>query len=72
MAKQKEKIKAALHLQPTAGQLIEYLQGFEKDAKVRIWHDYKTYQCQVACNFDHQWEINTVLLLLGFVDNPNA
>ncbi len=61
---QKEKDGVRLNKQ-TAGNLIDYLQEFPFDAEVTIWHDYNTYDCQICCNFEHQHETNTVMLMLG-------
>ena len=56
----------------TTGNLITYLQRFPKNAKVTIWHDYKTYDCQICCNFEHQKETKTAMLMLGFVVDSEA
>ncbi len=49
----------------TTGNLIKYLQGFPDDAKITIWHNYKTYDCQICCNFEHQQKQNTVQVMTG-------
>ncbi len=49
----------------TAANLIKYLQEFPPTAKVEIWSDYKSYDCQICCNFEHQAETQTVMLMLG-------
>ena len=49
----------------TAANLIKYLQTFPPDAKVEIWSDYQSYDCQICCNFEHQVETKTVMLMLG-------
>lgn len=60
---QKDRDGARLNKQDS-GKLIDYLQEFP-DAKVVIWHDYAMYDCQICCNFEHQHETNTVMLMLG-------
>ena len=47
------------------GNLIKYLKGFPPEAKVEIWHDNKSHDCQICCNFEHQKEKLTVQLMLG-------
>jgi len=49
----------------TVDNLINYLKQFPKSAKVTIWHNYKEFDCQIACNFRHQIENDKVQLLLG-------
>lgn len=61
---QKEKGGIRLNKQ-TVGNLMDYLQEFDSDAKVTIWHDYKTFDCQICCNFEHQHETSTVNIMLG-------
>lgn len=56
----------------TAGNLINYLQRFPADAKVTIWHDYKTYDAQISCNFEHQQETKTAMLMTGVILNTTA
>ena len=56
--------------QQTVGNLKNYLNEFSDDAKVSIHHvdregNYITYDCQIACNFEHQKETNEALFLLG-------
>lgn len=52
----------------TVGNLKKYLAGFPDDAKVTIsgvGDHYTDHDCQIACNFEHQKEKNTVQLTLG-------
>ncbi len=49
----------------TAANLIKYLQTFPPDAKVEIWSDCKSYDCQICCNFEHQAETKTAMLMPG-------
>ena len=56
----------------TAGNLITYLRRFPKDAKVEIWHDYKTYDCTICCNFEHQQKRKTVMVMTGSIINSQA
>ena len=56
----------------TVGNFVEYLQKFPDDAKITIWHDYKTYDCQICCNFEHQAEKNTLQVMTGGIINDRA
>ena len=56
----------------TTENLIKYLQRFPKGAKVEIWHDYKTYDCQICCNFEHQQDTKTAMVMTGTIINPEA
>lgn len=53
----------------TAANLIKYLQGFPRDAKVVIHGmdntGYHNYDCQVGCNFEHQQKTNTIIVFRG-------
>ena len=52
----------------TVDNLKKYLDGFPDDAKVMIsgvGTNYKDYDCQIACNFEHQEKENTVQFVLG-------
>lgn len=56
----------------TVGNLKKYLSRFPEDAKVVITTtdregDYHNYDCQIACNFEHQHETNVVQFILGFI-----
>ena len=56
----------------TVGNLTKYLQMFPADAKVVIHNtdrtgDYRIFDCQIACNFDHQKENNLVQLMPGWM-----
>ena len=56
----------------TVGNLKKYLSQFPNDAKVVIHSAdrggvYYNFDCQIACNFDHQHETNTVQLLMGWM-----
>jgi hypothetical protein len=65
-----KKTKTICLNQQTAANLIAYLQTFPPEAKVTIWHDYKTYDCQICCNTEHQQKTQTAMLMLGqFVAN---
>lgn len=56
----------------TAENLIAYLSRFPAKAKITIWHEYKTYDCQICCNFEHQAKTKTVNLMTGCVVDHNA
>ena len=56
----------------TTTNLIKYLKQFPKDSKVTIWHDYKTFDCQICCNFEHQDKTKTAQLMLGLVIDSEA
>jgi len=49
----------------TVDNLIKYLQQYPDNARVTIWHDYKTFDCQICCNFEHQKKTNTVQVMTG-------
>jgi len=54
----------------TVGNLKKYLSRFPDDAKVSIHNvdrqgNYVTYDCQIACNFEHQEKTKEALLILG-------
>ena len=55
----------------TAGNLIKYLQTFPESAKVVITHtdrdgNYINSDCQIACNFECQYERNVIQFVIGF------
>jgi len=54
----------------TTSNLSKYLQGFPPDAKVVIHHqdrdgNFVTFDCQIACNIEHQTKENKAILILG-------
>lgn len=52
----------------TVGNLKKYLTRFPNSAKVVIagvGKNYIDYDCQIACNFEHQEKTNTVMFTLG-------
>lgn len=55
----------------TVGNMRKYLKDFPDDAKITIWHDYKTFDCQICCNFERQKETSTVMLMLGSIFNSD-
>lgn len=54
----------------TTTNLIQYLRQFPPGSPVKISHDYKNWDCQIACNFEHQKETGIAQLMLGlFIDD---
>ena len=56
----------------TVGNLKRYLSQFPDNARVVInatdrEGNYIEWDCQIACNFEHQHETNTVKFILGMV-----
>ena len=56
----------------TVGNLKKYLAQFPDNAKVVIHSadrtgDYRNFDCQIGCNFEHQHQENIVQFILGWM-----
>ena len=70
-AEEKQKIGKGIYLNnQTTTNLIQYLNQFPPGSPVKISHDFKNWDCQIACNFEHQRKTKTAQLILGlWIDN---